>query len=480
MKILYLINLLLLSFSLCGHHSKEEWKSRTIYQLLTDRFASTDDKIFDCINLGDYCGGTFKGIIQHLDYIAGMGFNAIWISPPLKNKEGSYHGYHNIDLNNINEHFGTKEELKQLIEKCHENDIWVIFDFVPNHMADGVDFSNFVPFNDAKYFHDFTDSYCEGHWNEQWYKENCRLYGMPDLKHEDEFVNSTLINVLKNTLNEYNFDAVRYADVVNVPTWFWSNLTHAVNGMFTLGVFDDQNVSYVASYQQYMDGVADFPLFYQLRRSFCDESMIDLYNYINNSHPKYISPQYNAIWFDNHDQERFLYQCTRGTRAKALRNIVVFTFFFQGIPIFYYGDEQYLDNGGINDRRRQTLFNNYDEESDLYQLIKTVNKLRKDYNISNADFVTKYVDVDNYVFMRGKDLMIAVSRGLRNTIEITDHGFNSDDKFCNKLKSGDCATIKNDVLMIRTDGEPKIYIRQSEGELIYISSYLFLFLILLF
>ena len=148
-----------------------------------------------------YCGGTFKGIMNHLDYIAGMGFNAIWISPPLKNKEGSYHGYHNIDLNNINEHFGTKEELKQLIEKCHENDIWVIFDFVPNHMAGGVDFSNFVPFNDATYFHNYTDSYCEGHRNEQWYKENCRIYDMPDLKHEDEFVNSTLINVLKNTLN---------------------------------------------------------------------------------------------------------------------------------------------------------------------------------------------------------------------------------------------------------------------------------------
>ena len=28
-----------------------------------------------------------------------MGFDAIWISPPLKNKPGSYHGYHNIDNN---------------------------------------------------------------------------------------------------------------------------------------------------------------------------------------------------------------------------------------------------------------------------------------------------------------------------------------------------------------------------------------------
>ena len=36
-----------------------------------------------------------------------MGFYMIWIFPILKNKEASYHGYHNIDLYSINEHFGS-------------------------------------------------------------------------------------------------------------------------------------------------------------------------------------------------------------------------------------------------------------------------------------------------------------------------------------------------------------------------------------
>ena len=66
----------------------------------TDRFAKEeDDSTTKCNDLSNYCGGTFNGIKKNLDYIAGMGFNAIWISPPLNNKEGSYHGYHNIDLN---------------------------------------------------------------------------------------------------------------------------------------------------------------------------------------------------------------------------------------------------------------------------------------------------------------------------------------------------------------------------------------------
>ena len=91
----------------------------------------------------------------------------------------------------------------------------------------------------------------------------------------------------------------------------------------------------------------------------------------------------------------------------------------------------------------------------------------------------KYVDADNYVYMRGNDIMIAVGKGLSRTIEIEDHGLNDDDKFCNKLKAGDCISVKDDVLTIRMDGEPKIYLRKSIGEMIYVSSYLFLFLILL-
>ena len=50
-------------------HSKNEWKSRTIYQLLTDRFWKDDGTTNGCADLGKYCGGTFKGIEDKLDYI---------------------------------------------------------------------------------------------------------------------------------------------------------------------------------------------------------------------------------------------------------------------------------------------------------------------------------------------------------------------------------------------------------------------------
>jgi alpha-amylase len=59
------------------------WKSRSIYFALTDRIArGSDDAGGDaCGNLGNYCGGTFQGLQSKLDYIKGMGFDAIWITP---------------------------------------------------------------------------------------------------------------------------------------------------------------------------------------------------------------------------------------------------------------------------------------------------------------------------------------------------------------------------------------------------------------
>jgi len=44
-----------------------------------------------------------------------MGFDAIWISPIVTNTPGGYHGYWSQDLFGINPHFGTADDLRQLI-----------------------------------------------------------------------------------------------------------------------------------------------------------------------------------------------------------------------------------------------------------------------------------------------------------------------------------------------------------------------------
>jgi len=158
----------------------EEWKTRSVYQLLTDRFAKTDPADEGpCNDLSKYCGGTFKGIERNLDYIEGMGFNAIWISPIPHNAEPDYHGYGAMDWERINEHFGEEEDLMSLIDECHKRDIWVMLDVVANHTSyyADPDFSNINPFNQAEHYH----PKCDIDWSNQDSVENCWLSGLPDL-----------------------------------------------------------------------------------------------------------------------------------------------------------------------------------------------------------------------------------------------------------------------------------------------------------
>ena len=58
-----------------------EWRSRSIYQVVTDRFGRSDGSTTASCDpgLGKYCGGSWNGLVDKLDYIKGMGFSAVCI-----------------------------------------------------------------------------------------------------------------------------------------------------------------------------------------------------------------------------------------------------------------------------------------------------------------------------------------------------------------------------------------------------------------
>jgi alpha-amylase len=74
------LTLLTLSAASIAHAlTPAQWRGQSIYQVLTDRFARTDGSTTAACNTADqtYCGGTWRGIINKLDYIQGMGFTAV-------------------------------------------------------------------------------------------------------------------------------------------------------------------------------------------------------------------------------------------------------------------------------------------------------------------------------------------------------------------------------------------------------------------
>ena len=92
-----------------------EWAARSIYQVMTDRFARSDGSSDDCSAIDKYCGGTWIGLINKLDYIQGMGFTAIQISPVVENiKEDTGFGeaYHGYWPNNMYESCNVESKMK--------------------------------------------------------------------------------------------------------------------------------------------------------------------------------------------------------------------------------------------------------------------------------------------------------------------------------------------------------------------------------
>jgi alpha-amylase len=128
------------------------WNSATIYFLLTDRFNNADPS--NDINFGrneetgflrGFEGGDLKGITEKLKegYFSDLGVNAIWLTPIVEQIHGvtdegtgktyAYHGYWAKDWTRLDPNFGTKEDLKELVETAHQQNIRIVLDAVVNH-----------------------------------------------------------------------------------------------------------------------------------------------------------------------------------------------------------------------------------------------------------------------------------------------------------------------------------------------------------
>jgi glycosidase len=76
----------------------------------------------------------FKGIMQELDYLKGLGVTAIWLSPANVSPPDDY-GYAVVDYFNLNPAFGTKADFHLMVQEAHARGIRVLMDFVPNHSS---------------------------------------------------------------------------------------------------------------------------------------------------------------------------------------------------------------------------------------------------------------------------------------------------------------------------------------------------------
>jgi alpha-glucosidase len=104
---------------------KDWWRGAVIYQIYLRSFADSS---------GDGTGD-LRGVIEHLDYLAGLGVDAVWITPfflsPMKD-----FGYDVSDYRRVDPIFGTLDDFDQLVSQACRHGIRIIIDQVLSHTSD--------------------------------------------------------------------------------------------------------------------------------------------------------------------------------------------------------------------------------------------------------------------------------------------------------------------------------------------------------
>jgi (1->4)-alpha-D-glucan 1-alpha-D-glucosylmutase len=78
---------------------------------------------------------SFAAAAAQAPYLAQLGVSHLYLSPILKARSGSMHGYDVIDPSEINPELGGEAGFRALAQACREAGLGIILDIVPNHMA---------------------------------------------------------------------------------------------------------------------------------------------------------------------------------------------------------------------------------------------------------------------------------------------------------------------------------------------------------
>ncbi len=101
------------------------WTSAVVYQVYPRSFADSD---------GDGVGD-IPGITAHLDHLADLGVDVLWLSPVYSSPQDD-NGYDISDYYDVDPTFGTLADLDALIAGLHERGMKLVMDLVVNHTSD--------------------------------------------------------------------------------------------------------------------------------------------------------------------------------------------------------------------------------------------------------------------------------------------------------------------------------------------------------
>ena len=426
-----------------GLRESPAWVSDAVfYQIFPDRFARSE-RLAKPANLlswhsppspQGYHGGDLVGVREHLDYLVGLGINAIYLNPIFQS--ACNHRYHTHDYRCVDPLLGGNSALRELVEEAHARDIRIMLDGVFNHASRG-----FFQFNDV------LENGPHSPWL-AWFKirgwplsaydgGRAANYGcwrdnraLPEFNTDNPAVREFLMQIAEFWIREYDIDGWRLDVPEEITTpGFWQEFRSRVRAVksdvylvgeiwreadeWLRGDRFDATMNYVLAGAAIAFAAGD-----RASRELVQDRSYDPYPGIDAVQlgervqrllGRYDWPttkvQFNLL--ASHDTPRVL-SIARGDKA-TLRLATLFQMTFPGAPSIYYGDEIALRgtkryDHPHRDKDARWPFPWHDEadwDHEMLAYFRQVIALRHSHSaLRHGAFEQLYADQQQYAFLR--------------------------------------------------------------------------------
>jgi cyclomaltodextrinase len=347
------------------------------YHVMVDRFARPGESLPPPGDATALYGGTLDGIREHLDHIASLSCNVLWLSPV--HRSPSHHGYDHEDFLAVEPRYGGDAALVRLVQAAHSRGMRVLLDFVPNHTGRGHHL-----FRDAIE----KDGDAAGYYRFWQWPHYYRCFGdvitLPELDTGNGRVQQHLVRAAQHWLTAYGVDGIRCDHVAGVDPAFWVELRRGLREVKpdplvlgeATGVPD-----WLARYAGRLDAIFDFDLAYYVRQALARGRM-DAAAFASwlDDHDHAYPGLTLATVIDNHDMNRFLWMADGSADRLKLAATLLWT--LPGMPVIYYGTEVGLSqrhDGAIeNAEARLPMLWDSDQDQDLLAHFQQLGKMRRE------------------------------------------------------------------------------------------------------
>lgn len=403
------------------------WAQESIvYQIFPDRFCN-GDKANDPENTLTWgekvttrsmFGGDLQGIIDKLDYIEELGVNLLYLTPVFLST--SNHKYNTADYYQIDPAFGDIDKAKELVRKCHERGIRILFDAVFNHSGDDFfAFEDVVRNGENSRYKDwfFINEFPVDKEKVNYLTFANNVWAMPKLNTENPEVIEYLLKVAEYWIKEVGIDGWRLDVCDEVDHKFWREFRKTVKKAnpeaIIIGEIMHEATAWLRGDQ--LDSIMNYPVKH-LSIDFFAKRTIDAEQFSNGltSNRVIYMNKINMNMMNligSHDTARFLFEC--GEKVERLKLAAAFQFTYIGMPYIYYGDEAGMTGDNDPNCRGCMVWDEEKQNIDLLNFYKTLNKIRKNNKcLVYGEFETLY-KTDNVIaykrILKDEEVLVILS-----------------------------------------------------------------------